>query len=212
MTARNFETRDEIESALAELDDRADEVVRDVGGRVFLTTAISQHGALDAVMVLALQARLVWDVAHIYAQRPTLRDMATLYVNVVGTAFVAGEIEDAELSEYVQPIISSVLGSAASMVPGLQVTSTVVVGSLVSGSANAFLTLRVGIMAQEYSRGLLRPERGPLRRAATLKAAGALGAITAAGATAVWSAIARASGRTLTGAVTGLGAEGERGW
>ena len=205
VTARNFETRDEIESALAELDDRADEVVRDVGGRVFLTTAISQHGALDAVMVLALQARLVWDVAHIYAQRPTLRDMATLYVNVVGTAFVAGEIEDAELSEYVQPIISSVLGSAASMVPGLQVTSTVVVGSLVSGSANAFLTLRVGIMAQEYSRGLLRPERGPLRRAATLKAAGALGAITAAGATAVWSAIARASGRTLTGAVTGLG-------
>ena len=79
------------------------------------------------------------------------------------------------------------------------------VQSLLSGSANAFLALRVGFMAQEYSRGLVRPERGPLRRAATLKAASALGAITAAGATVVWSAIARASGRTFTGAVTGLG-------
>ena len=205
VAARRLETRDEIESALSELDDRADEVIRDAAGRVFLTTAISQHGALDALMVLGLQVRLVWDVAHVYAQRPTPRDMATLYINVVGTAFVASAIDETELSAYVQPVISSVLGSATSIVPGLQATSTVVVQSLVSGSANAFLALRVGIMAQEYSRGLVRPERGSLRRAATVKAAGALGAITATGSAAVWSAIGRASSRTLTSAVTGLG-------
>jgi hypothetical protein len=205
VTTRPLATLAEIESALAGLDTRANEVIRDAGGRIFLTTAISQYGAVDAVMVLVLQAQLVWDVAHLYAQRPTLRDMVTLYVNVAGTAFVAGEIEESELSEYVQPVISSVLGSAASVVPGLQATTSVVVQSLVSGAANAFLTLRVGIMAQEYSRALIRPERGRLRRAATLKAAASLGAITAEGATAVSAAIARASRKTVTGAVSGLG-------
>ena len=205
VTTTPLETRAQIEAALAGLDQHADEVVRNTGGRVFLMTAISQYGALDALVVLGLQARVIWNVAHVYAQRPTLRDMATLYVNVVGTAFVAGEIDDADLSEYVQPVISSVLGSAASVVPGLQATTGVVVQSLVSGAANAFLTLRVGNMAQEYSRGLVRADRGLLRRTATLKAATTLGTITAAGATAVSAAIARASGRTVTGAITGLG-------
>ena len=205
LPARSLERREDVEAALAALREKAEEVVKTAGSRVFLTTAISQNGSLDALLVLGLQTRLVWDVAHVYAQRPSLRDLSYLYANVVGTAFVAGEIDDADLSEQIQPVLSSVLGSAASAVPGLQTASTIFVNSVVSGTANAFLTLRVGLIAEEYCRALVRPARKTLRQRAVTRAAEMLGSIVAAGASKVGTAVARASGRTVSGAVTGLG-------
>jgi hypothetical protein len=47
--------------------------------------------------------------------------------------------------------------------------------SLASGAANAFLTLRVGLMAQAYCAPLQRPEHAAVRRSATVRAAGQLG-------------------------------------
>ena len=102
-------------------------------------------GRWTCSLFLGLQTRLVWDVAHVYSQRPSLRELSYLYANVVGTAFVAGEIEDADLSEQIQPVLSSVLGSTVSALPGLQTASTIFVNSVISGTANAFLTLRVGL-------------------------------------------------------------------
>jgi len=201
----SLSTRDDIEAALQILDTAADESIRAAGGRAFLITAVSQSGALDGVMILGLQSRLVWEVAHVYAQRPTLRDMLFLYSNVVTTAFLAMELDEAELSETFQPVLSSVLGSAASAVPGLQVASSVFVNSVMTGTANAFLTLRVGIIAQGYSRALVRPERRTLRRTAIVQAAGMLGGIATEGAKKISKAIARASGKSITGAISGVG-------
>ena len=180
-------------------------MVKTAASRVFLATAISQNGSLDALLVLGLQTRLVWDVAHVYSQRPSPRDLSYLYANVVGTAFVAGEIDDAELSEHIQPVLSSVLGSAASAVPGLQTASTIFLNSVVSGTANAFLTLRVGLITEQYCGALVRPARKTLRQRAVTRSAGMLGSIVAAGASRVGTAVARASGRTVSGAVTGVG-------
>ena len=138
-------------------------------------------------------------MAHVYSQRPSLRDLSYLYANVVGTAFVAGEIDDAELSEQIQPVLSSVLGSAASAVPGLQTASTIFLNSVVSGTANAFLTLRVGLIAEQYCRPLVRPTRKTLRQRAVTRSAGMLGSIVAAGTSRVGTAVVRASGRTVSG-------------
>lgn len=199
-----IENREEIEEALEALDIEARRSIESAGSRAFLVTAVSQSGALDALVILGLQSKLVWEVAHVYAQRPTLRDMAYLYTNVLGTAFLATELDEAELSEAVQPVLSSVLGSAASVVPGLQVASTVFVNSVMSGTANAFLTLRVGVIAQQYSRALVQPERSTLRRAAVAQAAGMLGSIVTEGAKRVSTSIARASGQKLSGAISGV--------
>lgn len=205
LAGRPMEGLADVQAALVELDAKAAEAIRAAGSRAFLTTAVSQNGALDAVLVLGIQSKLVWEIAKVYEQRPSVRAMASLYANVVTTAFLAGEIDDADLSEVVQPVLSTVLGSAASAVPGLQVASTVFTTSVISGTANAFLTLRVGIIAQEYSRALLRPRRRALRRTAMARAAGMLGAIVANGAGQVSRAIARATGKTVTGTVTGVG-------
>lgn len=205
LRGRDLETLEDVGAALVVLDVQAEKSIRAAGSRAFLTTAISQNGALDAVIVLGIQSKLVWEIARTYEQRPSVRSMASLYANVAATAFLAGEIDDADLSEVVQPVLSTVLGSAASAVPGLQVASSVFTSSVISGTANAFLTLRVGIIAQEYSRALVRPERRSLRRSAMARAAAMLGAIVAAGAGTVASAITRATGKAMTNTISGVG-------
>lgn len=205
LTGTALETREDVERALRRLDADANALIKAAASRVFLTTALSQNGSLDALFVLGWQTRLVWDIAHVYRQRPSLRDMGWLYVNVMTTAFVAGEIEDLDLAQQIRPVMQSVLGGAAGAVPGLQTASAVVASSIVSGSANAFLTLRVGVVTRRYCDALARPERKALRRAAFTEAAGMLGAIAATGTRRVLGAVARAGGRSVAGTFSGIG-------
>jgi hypothetical protein len=183
----------------------ADELSKKAASKVFLATALSQNGSLDSLFVLGLQTRLVWDVAHIYRQRPSIRDLGWLYTNVLTTAFVAGELDELDLSEQIQPIVQNAMGAAAGSLPGLQVASSIVASSIVSGTANAFLTLRVGIVARRYCGSLTRPEKRSLRRNAFTEAAGMLGAIAGAGTRKVLTAVAKASGKTVAKTVAGVG-------
>lgn len=202
-----LDTREQMEAALRQLDADADELTKKAASRVFLATAVSQNGSLDALFVLGLQSRLVWDIARVYRQRPSLRDIGWLYANVMAAAFVAGEIEEMDLSQQIQPVVQNALGAAASAVPGLQVASSVLVASIISGTANAFLTLRVGVVARRYCGAMTRPEKRSLRRAAFTEAAGMLGAIAGAGAKKVVGAVAKASARTVAKTAASIGSK-----
>ena len=102
---------------------------------------------------------MIWRIARVYYQRPMLRDLIRLYANVAGTAFLASELDDIDISEQVQPILSSALGPLAVMVPGVQLAASILVNSVLTGTANAFLTLRVGIIAKRYCGSLVVAER-----------------------------------------------------
>ena len=210
LAGRPLATRADVESAIAVLDERANELTRATASQVFLTTAISQNGSLDAIVVLAAQSRLILRVARTYWQRPTLRDLVSLYGNVAATALITSELDDIDLSQQIQPVLSSVLGSAAGAVPGLQAASTLLVNSVMTGSANAFLTLRIGIITRRYCGAVVRTPRGILRRAAALQATQMLGGIALAGATSVSSAVLRASRRAIGDTVSGVGAAVKR--
>lgn len=205
LKGRPLGSREEVEAALAVLDGSSTDAMKRAGSRAFMTTAVSQNGALDALVVLGIQARLVWEIAHIYSQRPGAREMTYLYSNVLTTAFISGELDDADVSEAMEPALSAVLGSAAGLIPGLQIASSIFVNSVLSGTANAFLTLRVGVIAREYSRAWTEPTRSGLRRLALVQAGALLGGIVVAGAAKVSAAIGRGAGRAVTGAVTGTG-------
>jgi hypothetical protein len=188
-----IETREEIESALITLDSAADQRSKSAASQVFITTAISQNGSLDSLLVLAAQSKLILEIARVYYQRPTLRDIIFLYTNVGATAFIAGELEDLDLSEQVQPVLTSVLGSAAGVIPGLGAATNLFVNSVVTGTGNAFLTLRVGVITKQYCRATVLPERRTIRRVAVIEAAGMLGAIARDGAKRVAAAFASGS-------------------
>jgi hypothetical protein len=160
-----------VEKALQLLDEDANQIVRQMASTVFLTTAVSQSGRLDVLLVLMAQSRMIWRIAHLYYQRPSLRELLHLYSNVAATAFVAGELDDLELHQMIQPLAAGSLGTVTGAIPGMQVMTTIVVNSLLSGSANAFLTLRVGLIARGYCGSLVAQPRARMRRSATTEAA-----------------------------------------
>ena len=162
-------TAEHIDAATQLLDKHADEVVASTASAVFLSTAVLQSGRLDVLVVFAAQTRLIWQVAHVYYQRPSLRDFVQLYANVASTAFIAAGIEDVDIDA----LVGTVFGSTVAAIPGMHILTS----SILSGSANAFLTLRVGMITKEYCRCTAKLEKRGIRRAATLQAAKLLGSI-----------------------------------
>ncbi|QDV35401.1 DUF697 domain-containing protein [Tautonia plasticadhaerens] len=203
VTEADLASRAGLDRAIAQLDARADEIVRSTASVVFLSTAVSQNGKFDAMIVLAAQSRMVWQVAHLYSQRPTAKDMTRLYANVAATAFAAGAIEEVDLNEQIQPILGSTVGSMAGAIPGFQVATMLLVNSVMSGSANAYLTLRVGLIAKKYCGAVVLQPRPAIRRAASAEAARMLGGIVAAGTAkisgAVWGAVREKGTQTFDG-------------
>ncbi|MGH7265660.1 MAG: DUF697 domain-containing protein, partial [Candidatus Rokuibacteriota bacterium] len=191
-----------VEAALHRLDTRAEEAIRSAATTVFLSTAISQNGRLDGLMVLVAQSRLVWRLAHLYDQRPSLRDLALLYANVAATVFLVSELEDMDIEQQVEPVVASALaGSMVSLVPGASLVATVIVQSILDGAANAFLTLRIGVMCQRYCGSLTAVDRRGVRRFASVRAARMLGGVVGASAGVVSRAVVKAARRAGAGTV-----------
>jgi hypothetical protein len=180
----------DIEAALEVLDKHADKVVTSTASAVFLSTAVLQSGRLDVLVVFAAQTRLIWQIAHVYYQRPTLRDFVQLYANVASTAFIAAGIEDID----VDVLVGTIFGSTVAAIPGMHLLTS----SVLSGSANAFLTLRVGMITKEYCRCTTRIEKKGLRRAATVRAAKLLGSIVRDGTVKLSRATLNASKTRMT--------------
>ena len=188
------EDPDSIAEALKELDDIATDVVKSLATTVFVSTAVSQSGRLDAIMVLTTQSRMVTRIAQIYYQRPTLRQLVHLYANVGATTFLVREIEDLDIAEQIEPIITAALsGSLAGAVPGVNVAANLITNSILEGTANAFLTLRVGAIARQYCGSLIKQDRRLVRRSASVEAAAMLGSIVVKSAGAVTTSIANAA-------------------
>ena len=193
-----------VEEALSILGKKSDEIIQQTASTVFISTAISQSGRLDAFLVLSAQSRMIWRIARLYYQRPTLRDLIQLYANVAGTAFLASEFEDIDISEQVEPVLSSTLGALAVTIPGVQLAAPILVNSVLTGAANAFLTLRVGIIARRYCGSLVSSEKRTLRRAASAEAAKLLGSIVKQGTTRLSKALWKASKGKVGGLFSGM--------
>jgi hypothetical protein len=210
-----LDTRERIQSAMGMLDAKAEGMIRETASRLFVSTAISQNGRLDALMVLAEQSRLIYRIAHLYNQRPTLREFGGLYANVGATIFAARQLDDPNLREQIQPVFNAVLGHAAiSLVPGVAPVASMVLNSLLDGTANAFLTLRVGVICQNYCRCITAVDRSAIRRSSSLAAASMLGSIVlnSAGSVSkvIMEAAKRAGAATVESATSGIRDVGSR--
>jgi len=198
--------------AVAHLDAQARDVILRHATAVFASTAISQSGRLDTAIVLSTQLRLVKEVAEVYVQRPSMRELTRLYAQVGATAFVAGEIQDSELLAVLgAPFTTSLSGFIP--FPGSTPLITLLVNSLLDGSANGFLTLRIGLLARRYAGLRVEADASRVARSASLEAAGLLGGVVSHGAARVARVtrqllVDRPMGRTTRAArdVVGAGA------
>ena len=195
-----LETDVDVRYVLDHLSKEADNVIREAAGAIFLGTALSQNGKLDGLITLTTQIRMVWKIACIYQQRPSPRQLLYLYSQVAINVLLAESIDDYDFSIILTPIIASALATGstdaigslvsevvdlAHDVPGKVLVSNVVKGisksaegavklitnSVIDGTANAFLTLRVGCITNQYCSSISKPDKSIVRRNATYAAA-----------------------------------------
>ena len=198
-----LESRIDIENAIKILNAHADQLTKSTASSIFVTTAISQNGRLDSIMVLIAQIRIIWEIAHIYNQRPSLREMLNLYVNVASTVFIAGAIEDLDIEEQIEPIITPLVSSSVvGGIPGAGGIATFMTTSIVDGAANALLTLRVGVITRRFFGLTASASNREVKRMASLEAGGMLASIVVSSAGYVTNAILKAS-KKRAGAVGG---------
>ncbi|MDO8671204.1 MAG: DUF697 domain-containing protein [Dehalococcoidia bacterium] len=167
-----------MEAAFKFLDAKADKIVKKTASVIFVSTAVSQSGRLDGLMVLVAQSQLVWRVAHVYNQRPSVQELVRLYTNVAFTTFASVQIEDLDVGDQVQSVLApAITASAFSAIPGAGAVASVLTHAMVDGSANAFMTLRLGVIAKRYCSSYTGAKRPMLRRLASAEAAAMLGSI-----------------------------------
>jgi hypothetical protein len=144
--------------------------VRGTASAIFASTAVMQNGRLDALVVFGSQVRMTYRIASIYYRRPSPRQMMYLYGNVGANVLVADNLQDVDFAGIVTPVVTAAIPSLKGAVPGLQGISHLLVNSFANGAANAFLTLRVGLIARDYCAALTYPDKARIRRSATLAA------------------------------------------
>jgi hypothetical protein len=201
----------EATEAIAVLDERARATIVRHAAAVFTATAVSQSGRLDAALVLSSQLRMIRAVGEIYYQRPGLRELLPLYANVGTAAFVAGEIQESEvLAVLGAPVSAGLTGLLP--VSGADPLISLLVNSFLDGSANAFLTLRVGALARRYCGIRLEGDRRTLVRLATAEGAALLAGVVGQGAKRISELtrklIVESAARGTTRAVQGIAEAG----
>jgi low affinity Fe/Cu permease len=167
----------EVHLALTHLREKAESETRRTAASVLASTALLQNGRLDGLVVLVSQIQLVWRIARIYGLRPSFKQMSYLYGNVSACVLIASGLDEVDFAELSAPIVQSATPAAVGSIPGLGGVGHLLTNSLASGAANAFLTLRVGLIADAYCAPQLAPERQAIKQGATRRAAQLLGVI-----------------------------------
>lgn len=168
-----------IQEAMTQLDKLTIPLIKENANAIFLTTAISQNGSLDSLVVLFTIIRMIWQIAKIYQTRPSLASLVKLYIQVASIVLMARAIEDADLIEYqLEPLITSIVGeSIASAIPGMVPITNLVVSSLMEGAVNSFLILRIGIITQDYLGNIQPIDKQNIRRSASIQSVKYMGSI-----------------------------------
>lgn len=183
----------QIKAAHIHLRDVAITDIKSQAQTVFLSTAISQNGALDSLTVMIVLFRLVWRLIKLYDTRPSLGKVLAIYANVASTIMMTRGIEDLDLIEaQLEPLLSSILGgSLLSLIPGSVSITNLIASSIMEGSINSLLTLRVGILTVNYLASLENIDPVASKRSSTVEATKLLGQIIKDGSVSVIQVMAK---------------------
>ena len=139
------------------LDARAGEEIRNSAKRVFLGTALSQNGRLDALIVFVSLARMVWRVSGIYNQRPTPAELWSVYSTVSSATFISFSIEALDIPRTITESMNELLPAvtpamAASSVPLMGPMMQQCTSAVIDGAANCLLAIRAGVVTRSAFR------------------------------------------------------------
>ncbi len=168
------EDRERLEQCLALLNGKANAEIEQNARRIFLATALSQNGKLDALIVFFSLCRLVWRISSIYNQRPHPREIMSLYWAVVTTTFLALSLEELDITTEIgvgfgQALHAMAPAGLTASIPFAGRALHAVTAAAIDGTANCYLALRAGIITRNafaYAFAEKRPSRAAVFREA----------------------------------------------
>lgn len=174
LVSSGSEDREWQSRCMALLNKKADAEIEQNARRVFLATALSQNGKLDAVIVFVSLCRLVWRISAIYNQRPHPREIMSLYWAVVSATFLALSLEELDITTEISVGFGQALHAMApagltASIPFAGKALHAVTSAAIDGTANCYLALRAGIVtrnAYSYAFAETRPSRAAVFREA----------------------------------------------
>ena len=172
------ESDEDIAEAITLMDKEAEKIILDNASWVFVSTAISQNGKLDGLITLFIQLKMIYKISKIYYQKPHFRELYKLYSNVIVTIFLITQIEEINIAEHLEPIISKFSpAKILAGIPGVGQSIGLLTNMLFEGSANCFLTLRIGLITKEYCNFMNNADNNSIRKNCTKQSAKLLGKI-----------------------------------
>lgn len=144
---KNHQSKQELQATLnhiynSTLKKKINKLIFNHAKTVFISTAISQNGRMDLIASFVVNLRLIKEIVKTCGFRPSFKNLSKLTINVFSTALIAEGLENIEFSELLP-------ANAQSFIKNIPF-GKVVTESLVQGTSNAILTLRVGIITRKY--------------------------------------------------------------
>ena len=135
------DVRESLATAINAQRESATKIIRSHAVRVFVATAVSQSGRLDAIAVLVTNFRLVRLLVRHFGYRPPLPTLVKIYAQIFLASLIADELDDLD----VEGVLGHVGFGAVAAIPG----TGLIVNSLFDGTINALFTLRVGFVTRK---------------------------------------------------------------
>ena len=110
----------------------------------FGSTAISQNSTIDTLSVLMINCKLIHRIILSVGFRPNVKQTIRIYVNVIFSAFFA-HISQSGVEQGATILMNQFVGGIKKIPFG-----EVLVGSVIDGTINALMTLRVGFLTISY--------------------------------------------------------------
>jgi hypothetical protein len=110
----------------------------------FASTSVSQNSTIDTISVLMINCRLVYKVIRASGFRPNIGQLVRIYTNVLSSAFLA-HITQSVAEEGGTALVNTFIKGLRN-IP----LADLVVGSVIDGTINALMTLRVGNLTLSY--------------------------------------------------------------
>ena len=114
--------------------------------KVLLTTAISQSGKFDALSVALTNIRMIMQICVKCGYHPTYAKLTKLIIKVFRNSLIAYSIESLNVGEAVSNGINKLTENLLGSIPIIGTLTK----SIVEGSTNALLTLRIGYITRKY--------------------------------------------------------------
>ena len=144
--------RKELNRVLREVYDkeitvRINKIIHETSTKILLTTALSQNSRFDTFTVITLNIRMIMRIVITCGYHPTYPRLARLIIKVFRNALIAYTLQTIGLDKLISQGVQAL---AKGIIPFVGDLVGKVAGSVIDGSANALLTLRVGILTRKY--------------------------------------------------------------